>query len=533
MHGVYRQIQKRVLTPYFLLCFIYFVFLVYTTPITFAASYDLHIETAVGNDNTPPSIPTGLVATPITTSHIYLTWNTSTDDFTLSGYQIWRDGIQVATTTNTVYDDIGLTPATVYTYYIVAFDTSKNFSASSTDASAITLAPPLPPSPLPVSNSFGTYTSSRPHTQNEITFLEILPQKDSVIFRYDTQEYMRSVLKWGESSSYEIGSLAESAFTKHHEIKVEGLLPGTIYQYAIEGYDKYGVYTVVRTETFKTVEPDDIFPPAQVQNLKAVKDGDDILLTWNNPHDSDFTKVRILRNDRFYPVDTADGWFVYEGNDEEIRDVGAAKSAEVQFYTVFTYDMLGNISSGAVVKVSTRDNYLATTTPDTIDPTQNSIALALTDVGFSQEGSNVVNENGVVHVDGSKQLTISIPYERLPQHLKTIIVTLTDAQDPQKIFTFLLHVNTSKTAYTSILAPLGVSGRFPVRIAVFDFNTSQIGYTDGIIAASIRPTTHDSNADTLMTGFIRFTSSPFGLVIAWSTVGVLLFQFVRRRFVHI
>ena len=90
-----------------------------------------------------PSVPTGLTATAISSSQINLAWTASTDTGGpgVAGYQIYRGGTQVATSTSTSYSDTGLSPATGYTYNVAAYDsaTPAKVSGQSSPASATTL----------------------------------------------------------------------------------------------------------------------------------------------------------------------------------------------------------------------------------------------------------------------------------------------------------------------------------------------------------------------------------------------------------
>jgi hypothetical protein len=95
------------------------------------------------SDTTPPSTPTNLSATAISSSQINLSWSASTDpDNTTSqiSYKVYRGGTQVGTTAAgvTTYADTGLSPSTQYTYTIAASDPSGNTSGQSAGASATT-----------------------------------------------------------------------------------------------------------------------------------------------------------------------------------------------------------------------------------------------------------------------------------------------------------------------------------------------------------------------------------------------------------
>ena len=91
-----------------------------------------------GPDLTPPVVPTGLTATPYSTTQINLTWAASVDPSIIgqtttgvAGYQLFRDGTQIASTTATTYSSTGLQASTTYSYTVASFDGAGNVSAQS------------------------------------------------------------------------------------------------------------------------------------------------------------------------------------------------------------------------------------------------------------------------------------------------------------------------------------------------------------------------------------------------------------------
>jgi glucose/arabinose dehydrogenase/chitodextrinase len=98
-------------------------------------------STTAAADTTPPSTPTGLTATAISSAQINLSWNASTDNVAVTGYQVFRNGAQVGTSTTTTFSDTGLSPSTSYSYAVRAVDAAANPSGQSTPASATTLTP--------------------------------------------------------------------------------------------------------------------------------------------------------------------------------------------------------------------------------------------------------------------------------------------------------------------------------------------------------------------------------------------------------
>jgi len=91
-------------------------------------------------DTTPPSVPTGLSATAISSSQINLSWTASTDNVGVTGYNIFRGGSKIATSASSSFQDAGLSASTSYTYNVSAFDAAGNTSAQSAAASATTQA---------------------------------------------------------------------------------------------------------------------------------------------------------------------------------------------------------------------------------------------------------------------------------------------------------------------------------------------------------------------------------------------------------
>ncbi len=97
------------------------------------------------SDVTPPTAPTNLAATAVGPGHVDLSWTASTDNVGVAGYRIYRDGVQLATTTATAFSDLTAAPSTTYGYSVVAFDVGLNVSPASNIASVTTPADTTPP----------------------------------------------------------------------------------------------------------------------------------------------------------------------------------------------------------------------------------------------------------------------------------------------------------------------------------------------------------------------------------------------------
>jgi len=91
-------------------------------------------------DTIAPSVPANLTATAISSSQINLAWTASTDNVSVTGYRIFRGGVQIGTSATNLYSDTSLSPSTAYSYTVAAYDAVGNISGQSASASATTQA---------------------------------------------------------------------------------------------------------------------------------------------------------------------------------------------------------------------------------------------------------------------------------------------------------------------------------------------------------------------------------------------------------
>ncbi|MDH4028308.1 MAG: fibronectin type III domain-containing protein [Nitrospirota bacterium] len=97
-----------------------------------AVSADYIFTTATPPDTIPPTIPGNIQASAVSATEVNISWNSSVDNISVAGYRIYRNGIQIATTNSTSYQDSGLLPSTTYTYAVSAYDGAGNLSGLAT-----------------------------------------------------------------------------------------------------------------------------------------------------------------------------------------------------------------------------------------------------------------------------------------------------------------------------------------------------------------------------------------------------------------
>lgn len=83
-------------------------------------------------DTEAPTTPINLAVSATTSSSISLTWSASSDNFAVSGYDIYVDGVLKTTVSANTATVSGLNPSTTYSFYIVAKDAAGNRSGNST-----------------------------------------------------------------------------------------------------------------------------------------------------------------------------------------------------------------------------------------------------------------------------------------------------------------------------------------------------------------------------------------------------------------
>lgn len=82
-------------------------------------------------DSDPPSTPTSLAASNTTATSTDLSWNASTDNIGVTGYDVYQDGVVVGTASSNSFTVTGLTPSTGYSFFVIAKDGAGNQSGQS------------------------------------------------------------------------------------------------------------------------------------------------------------------------------------------------------------------------------------------------------------------------------------------------------------------------------------------------------------------------------------------------------------------
>lgn len=189
-------------------------------------------------DTTAPSVPGTVAAGAVTSSSVALSWKASTDNVSVSGYDVYRDGAKVGTTTNLSYTDTGLKASTAYKYTVVARDSAGNSSAASTAVTATTTAANTTDTEAP-GKPGGVHSMTTTATSADIMWTAAT---DNVgVVKYSVQ---RSV---GGAAFAEVGTTTTAL-----NLVNSGLTPSTSYSYKVVAFDAAGNSTSSNVVTVVT-----------------------------------------------------------------------------------------------------------------------------------------------------------------------------------------------------------------------------------------------------------------------------------------
>lgn len=429
------------------------------------------ISALVVDDAIPPSTPTVLTVVPIAATQINVTWSAATDDYLLGGYVVLRDSTPIATTTLTTFSDAGLTAETLYSYEVYAFDAFYNVSTTSNALATTTLAAPVAPpvTPTPTSNQVSGTQVFR------LVDFAVTTGTNDAHFIWETSKPARYTLRWGRSDAYDAGYIANDVYRTKQQTSISDLEPGTVYLYELVGYDASDDELILSTGEFTTAARE-FLTPQNVQFFTAGVMGTDVRLDWVSPDPALEAKVRVVRSHLGYPTDPYDGAIVYEGQANSYIDEGALTLTDTLYYAAFVIAADGSVSSGAVLMVAKDDiAQVATTTVSSTEPVfKEPIPLpeeifAATEIHLIQGDTTHTFFDTAIKLNSTEAFMISIPYETLPAHLKSIVVTLFDPANHARTYSFLLRINKDRTAYEATIAPLLVVGNSQLQIEIFEY----------------------------------------------------------------
>lgn len=167
---------------------------------------DVNVSGSAGpGDPQAPTVPARVHSMGETSSSVDLTWEASTDNAGVSGYTVFRNGVEIARPSTTRYLDTDLAPSTTYAYTVVARDAAGNTSAASVPYLVATkaAAPSASPTPSSTPSPSQTATPTPTPTRSTETTAPWSPTArygvgDRVTFKGSTYQCIQAHQGWGD-----------------------------------------------------------------------------------------------------------------------------------------------------------------------------------------------------------------------------------------------------------------------------------------------------------------------------------------------
>ena len=171
------------------------------------------VTTLAGPDTIPPSAPSGLVAIVASSTRVDVSWNAATDNVAVTGYDVVRDGVQIAAPSQTFLSDAGLSPSTTYVYTVAARDAAGNSSAPSAVADVTTPA-------FVITNVQVTNVTARRAT-----------------ITWTTDRPADSQVEYGSTTAYGQSTPLDTTLVTTHSQTLTGLSPDSTYHFRVRSID--------------------------------------------------------------------------------------------------------------------------------------------------------------------------------------------------------------------------------------------------------------------------------------------------------
>ncbi|MFA0963543.1 fibronectin type III domain-containing protein [Roseivirga sp. BDSF3-8] len=171
-------------------------------------------------DTEAPAVPSGLSAANVTAGGFTLSWNASTDNVGVTGYDVYQNGSLIGSAASTSYNVSGLNASTTYLYKVAAKDAAGNVSAQSPQLSVTTASAPVADTQAPTTPAGLTVSNV---TSTDFTLGWTASTDNVGVTGYDV--FQNGVL---------IGSTAATSYN------VTGLSASTTYLYKVAAKDAAG-----------------------------------------------------------------------------------------------------------------------------------------------------------------------------------------------------------------------------------------------------------------------------------------------------
>lgn len=302
--------------------------------------------------------------------------------------------------------------------------------------------------------------------------LNVTTSSNSATINWVTDELATYRVIYGTTTEYLSGSIAKDRYATTHSALVSDLAPNTTYYFSVRAIDQSGNESVY-TGVFITLVPPDTEAPSNVSEFIALPQINKIQLTWNNSPEPDFSYVRIIKSEKFFPTDPLNGEVIYQGKGTSFIDTNVVPGV-IYFYAAFAKDYAGNYSSGSVAytMIPSSDDLNKDPNAPTVDiqlpfvSTPPQLPIPFHDFLVSDnQGSQISLEDSEIPVGQS--LEIAIPKEKLPNDGAFLTLTVSDEGKKNTPSTYLFAYDEVNENYKVKTPAFKTVKRYSLVVTVF------------------------------------------------------------------
>lgn len=136
-----------------------------------------------GNDTAAPTAPANVTVSSVTSSSVTLSWQASTDNVGVTGYDVYQGTALAASVTGTSATIAGLSPNTTYSFKVIAKDAAGNLSPASVSVTATT-AEETGGGPQPTKHILTGYWQNFVNGASKLKVRDIPDQYDIIVLAF-------------------------------------------------------------------------------------------------------------------------------------------------------------------------------------------------------------------------------------------------------------------------------------------------------------------------------------------------------------
>lgn len=335
-------------------------------------------------DTTYPTI-FSVASSNITTNSANISWNTNESSTLQIEYGLTPSYGQLTTLNPSLFNTShsvslgGLSDDTTYNYRVRSIDQAGNESVSINQT--LITQPAVLPDTTPPADITDLLSSNISQTSVDLAWTAVGDDNGArgptgVAYQYDLR-YSISYLSDSSSqtdkdtwwnNALEVSGEPTPQVAGSEEYISVGLSPAISYYFTLKTSDEVpnwsGLSNIISVTTLEeqeepgpepTVTPSgggggggayqDTIPPVQPADFEATPADKQITLTWTNPQDTDFVRVKILRKENEAPAshDDSTALIIYEGINQEHTDIDLDNEI-TYYYAIYAYDKKPNYS---------------------------------------------------------------------------------------------------------------------------------------------------------------------------------------------